>query len=296
MANSLNNPGYLPGNGNTGASPVHAKAALMRPIAVLWRVAWLLFAGLLIVAFSSVVNAKSFTLFTYHDKPPYYLSGVADSPDAIGIYKEFVNYLNRKQNKVQVQLVFQPRKRLEESLQQNRLKGGVLGVNPLWFNDSEKLKYLWSSVFMHDRDVVITRKNKTFNYQHPTDLTGKRLALPRGLYFWGVSELIELNKIWVYETSSDVQNLDMLLLNRVDATITSDLTFKYFIKTRYTQEDFAVLGTPHDQFDRRVLFPRRYDETFQVLEPIIANALSDPEWQAVLKGYHYIPYHQAPYN
>lgn len=79
----------------------------------------------------------------------------------------------------------------------------------------------------------------------------------------------------------------MVLLNRVDATITSQLTFNYFTNTRFSPEKFAVLDTPHDQFERSVLFPRRYENVYQALVPIIANALKDPEWLAVLHQHHY---------
>ena len=240
--------------------------------------------GSFLTAFSVAVEAGEFTLYTYHDKPPYFESTHSGYK---GIYKEFVDYLNNQQSDITVVLSFQPRKRLEDSLHKNKLDGGVLGVNPLWFNDSEKAKYLWSNAFMLDQDVVVTQKTKVFDYKHPKDLIGKRLALPRGLYFWGVSELIVDGKIRVYETSSDLQDLEMVLLDRADATITSQLTFRYFTHNRFSPEQFSVFDTPHDKFERYVLFPRQYNSAYKRLAPVISNAINDPEWLAVLHRYHY---------
>ena len=229
--------------------------------------------------------ANDFTFFTYHDKPPYFENRSIGQSNSPSLYEAFVDYLNNKQSDINVTLVFQPRKRLEESLRKNRLGGGVLGVNPLWFDDREKMKYLWSDAFMLDQDIVVTKLGNEFTYQHPKDLIGKRLALPRGLYFWGVSELIDDKKVEVYETSSDLQDLEMVLLNRADATITSQLTFNYFSNTRYSAEQFSILATPHDQFERHVLFPKRYQNIYQSLAPVIANAINDPEWLSVLQQY-----------
>ncbi len=244
--------------------------------------------GMLIgLALPLSVNANVFTLYTYHDKPPYYENnhhGEASTPPP-GIYKALVDYLNSKQSNWVIKLAFQPRKRLESQLNANRLPGGIIGVNPVWFKDKEKSRYLWSPPFMQDKDVVVTRKSDAFDYQHPNDLVGMRLALPRGLYFWGVTELVNANKIEVYETSSDVQDLQMVLLNRADATITSALTFQHFSRALFKANDFAVLATPHDKFERMILFPKQYETVYRTLAPIIQEAMSDPQWQVILQHY-----------
>ncbi len=230
------------------------------------------------------LRAEVFTLYTYHDKPPYYHNQNAQAHEQ-SIYEDFVAYLNEKQKELKVELFFKPRKRLENQLKEGQLNGGIIGVNPLWFDDQEKKKFLWSSAFMLDKDVVVTQKGNLFAYRHPNDLVGLRLALSRGLYYWGITELAVNKKIIVYETGSDVQNLEMVLLGRVDATITSMLTFNYFSKNKFSPADFSVLETPHDQYERMVLIPQHYERAHHTLESIIRKASDDPEWQNRLKNY-----------
>lgn len=233
--------------------------------------------------FSQVVFAEgersAFSFYAYHDKPPYFDVG---NPEAPAIYSRFIRYLNQHQEKYHISLHFSPRKRLESQLETGHLNGAVIGVHPIWFRDKEKQKYLWSTPFMDDSDVIIVRSDQSFIYRKPEDLIGKRLALPRGLYFYGVSELIAMNKVAVFETGSDLQNLQMIKLQRADATITSLPTYRYFQKKLFNGDDFKVMDIPHDRFTRHILFPKSYRNVFDDLAPSIESSISDPLWREEL--------------
>lgn len=228
-----------------------------------------------------------FTLYAYHDKPPYFVPESSKYNSAEGIYAAFVRLINDRQSTYLVQLRFKPRVRLEDKLNMGALEGAIIGVNPLWFKDGNELRFLWSGAFMWDKDIVVARNDATFTYTKADDLIGKKLALPRGLYFFGVSQLAAAGKLTVFETNSDLQNLQMVSLGRADATITSVLTYEYFTKSHTTNHALQAFDIPHDKYARRMLFPKSQQAAFEVLAPIIEASLRDPVWLATLATYHY---------
>ncbi len=250
--------------------------------------------GLLLCAIAAPsLHAKErFTLYTYHNKPPYFFGAIPagrENTATIGLYRAFVAYLNRQLQDIEVELKFSPRIRLEGSLTDGKLNGAIIGVNPLWFKDKERTRYLWSDAFMQDKDIVVVRAGKAFPYKHPRDLEGKSLALPRGLYFWGVTERIKQGKILVFETNSEVQNLGMVEFGRADATIISILSAEYLFKQRVSQGLLEVLTTPHDEFERMILFPISQKRQFSIINKHIKKALTDKAWLKELAKYHYHP-------
>ncbi len=226
---------------------------------------------------------EQFNFYTYHNKPPYLFSTQRSQEQAGGLYRAYVKYLNALQQDFSIQLVFLPRLRLNRELSQGALQGAVLGVNPVWFNDTDKIKYLWTGAFMADKEVLVVKRGLAFPYAAPKDLIDKSLALPRGAYFFGVSELIVAGKITAFETTSEIQNLEMVEFKRVDATIMSLLTAKYFLSHQFKSSLFEILKVPHDTYQRQVLFPKSQSRVFTKLVKIINQSFTDPVWIAELK-------------
>ena len=243
-----------------------------------------IYIGVSALLMAMVSHAENITFYTYHQKPPYYFQQREQGP---GIYQSLVNYLNSRQTEVQVTLEFRPRKRLELDLNSGRLKGAVVGVSPIWFKDKSETRYLWSAPFMQDRDVIVVRKGQEFPYAHPRDLEGRTLTMPRGHYYWGVTERIKEEKIKVFYTDSDIQDLSMVAYNRADATIISLPTARYLGKKEFEKDWFSILETPHDQYTRRILFPKYYKYEFKKLNSLLRNIQDDPEWLNELKKWGY---------
>jgi len=234
-------------------------------------------------------GAQAFPFYTYHKKPPYTFIGQArpaNNSKQKSLYQAYVDYLNAQQDELYIKLKFLPRLRLESQLRAGELDGAIIGVNPLWFNDKEEIDYLWSAAFMQDQDVIVVRAGGAFPYAKPVDLVGRLLALPRGGYFWGVSELIVAGKIQVFETNTERQNLEMLALGRVHATIMSILSARYFFRHELKGSKFEILNIPHDRFTRRVLFPQYLEARYQRLATIIKKSINDPLWLEELASWH----------
>lgn len=260
---------------------------------------YLLSAPLLVVAaivctlFSwSSWAAETLNVYTYHDKPPYFSHADSQHESSQAettnpqLYRAFIDLINSKQDVWKLELTHLPRKRLDLQIKGDQINGAVMGVNPLWFNDRSKQRYLWSAGFMHDTDVVVVSRDKPIPYQHPDDLTGKTLALQRGLYLWGITEQAAAGNIQILETTSDIQNLKLVTLGRVDATIMSRLTLRHFQRTDAANNQLMALPEPHDRFARHLMFTRQALRAFEQLAPTIDAVSNSAEWQEQLYSYY----------
>ncbi|NLG35675.1 MAG: transporter substrate-binding domain-containing protein [Lentisphaerae bacterium] len=231
---------------------------------------------------------EELVLHTYHDKAPYYSPGLED-PATPGrcIYVDLAVYLNARQRAFQVRIEYLPRARLNRRLEQGDLPGGVIGVHPLWFRDKDRTRHLWTPPFMSDRDVVVVARGRAFPYAHPRDLAGKTVTLPRGLYYWGVTELIAEGKIRGEETERELQNLQKVARGRADATITSIYAFRNMAAAYGLEGQLEILPAAHDEYDRMILLPRGYEKAYAAIEPLLRGALNDPAWLDMLAVHGY---------
>ena len=216
------------------------------------------------VGFCSVSEAFSkeiLNVYTYHNKPPYFDSQYPQRP---GIYKNLLDQLNADQDKFQLQLRYLPRKRLNQALAKDQLDGIVIGVNPLWFKDKKREKYLWSAPFMQDMDIFVT--SGSLENIDTKDFTGLRFSLTRGNYYKGISEEISAGRITLIESQSALQSIQMLSHNRADISILSEATADYY---QVGNLGLSVLNVPHAQFERHLLFPQRFGHALQVLDPLL---------------------------
>jgi polar amino acid transport system substrate-binding protein len=223
--------------------------------------AWFLILSVLMIS-SGMVRASEksqaqevINVYTYHDKPPYLLQDLNENIQS-GIYLKLVSLLNELNPGQRFRLSYLPRIRLESLLKAGKLNGIVIGVNPIWFGDKKKTKYVWSEAFMDDKDIFLVNHESDLDYRDPSDLIGYTIALERGTYYKGITELIKLDQIKLAATNNSQQNLDMLSYHRADITIMSQLTADYFFSHGYAKNKFKVLKKEHDQFQRSILIPK----------------------------------------
>jgi len=221
---------------------------------------------------------KTIKVYTYHDKPPYVINEANTHNIQSGIYLELVSYLNRFDKVNQYSLSYMPRVRLESLLKEERLKGIVIGVNPLWFGDKQRKKYLWSEAFMDDKDIFLVNSNSSLDYKQTDDLVGLTIALERGTYYKGVTELIKQEKMTLAATNSSQQNLNMVAHHRADITIMSQLTANYFFNHGYQRSLFKIFPQAHDHFQRFILIPKSMKQLSQPINHALKSLNKTSDW------------------
>jgi polar amino acid transport system substrate-binding protein len=245
------------------------------------RTTWLWIAACLLCLGMGTARADTVTLYAYHLKPPY----ITDPEKGTGLYFELARRLNQLQSQHHYRTVFLPRKRLESLLEQEQLDGLVLGVNPHWFDDAARHRYAWSSPWIKDRDIVISRSDHPVAYTQPESLLGKRVGLSIGYYYVGLSELADKGQLQRDNSPNETVTLDKLMQGRVDAMVITQRTLNALHKSH---PEYAgkvhIASVPHDVFERYILIPKAQQAILPALNLGLAKLADDPQWQALLKA------------
>ena len=237
----------------------------------------------LLFSFTGFIQAKELVnVYVYHLKPPF----VVDLVKQQGLYFDFSKYMNEASPNYEFHTIFVPRKRITSMLEQGKFDGILLGVNPVWFKDKEETKYLWSDTVLIDRDDFVSLKDNPFEYTQPMSLKGKILGGVRGFYYRGINELVEQKEITRVDTVGEDALLHMLLNKRIDTAIISQSAFKYMTQDEELRSQFHLSKIPHDEFARRILFPKNLEALYQELHPKINAMYSDKLWQNKVSSYH----------
>lgn len=246
-----------------------------------WWSAGLIIAALAIAALGHAAEPVPVVVYAYHLKPPF----IVDAQHEQGLYYDFSAYINRKLGKALLRTEYMPRKRLDQLVQSTDFDGIVIGVNPLWFHDTEEKLYLWTSTLMKDRDELVSPVDRPVNYNGAESLSGKTIGLVNGLYYYGIDEAAAAGQLVREDTNSELQNLTKLRVHRIDATVISRSTFDYLMKHFGGRELYYLSERPHDVFARRILIPYRRRDVYDWLEPLMQNLATDPEWRKIVKSY-----------
>ena len=224
--------------------------------------------------------ATEVILYAYHLKPPY----IVDREKGVGLYYDLARYLNEHVPGYTFRTVYLPRRRLEHDLELGRLNGLVVGVNPNWFKDEARTRYMWTPPILHDDDIVVSLKTRPVKYEGPESLVGKHVGLAMGYYYFGVDELVRANRVRRDDAISEEASLEKLLRERVDAAIVTRRTLDFLLRRHPDwQGRFYVAHTPHDSFDRMVLVPKEFGYLMPDLNAALGPILHDPEWQGMVQ-------------
>ncbi|MFZ6873489.1 substrate-binding periplasmic protein [Undibacterium sp. Di27W] len=221
-------------------------------------------------------------VYSYHLKPPLIL----DQATGRGLYNDMLSYLNKENTGYRFELIYLPRRRLDLLVNSGQLDGLVIGVNPVWFNDKEEQKFLWTLPVMNDIDEVVSSKNRPFEFTGAKSMNGMRIGLVLGYYYFGVNELIAEGKILRDDASSEEHSFRKLMAGRIDAAIISRSNYDYEMKNHpELQGLFHISKNPHDQYDRQILIPLHMTKVQQQINIILRNAANDPIWQKLINAY-----------
>jgi polar amino acid transport system substrate-binding protein len=235
---------------------------------------------LLALAGAAPARAETIIVYTNASFAPLMIDG------GHGLYPDMVDYLNRQNIPgLNFRLEHMPRKRLQVTLEEQKLDGIVIGMMPQWFGDEAQKKYHWTLPFIFDSFVLVSTAAKPFNYDLPAAQDGARIGVTLGYVYPGIDEWIALHKLQRNDAPTEEKNLEKLVLGRVDAVIVAESVLRYFIKTHPLAEKLKVSALPGQQTERRFLVPHPYHEVYERLAPVIRKLKDDPVWQSIRARY-----------
>ncbi|MCF6438663.1 transporter substrate-binding domain-containing protein [Pseudoalteromonas luteoviolacea] len=222
------------------------------------------------------------SLFTYHNKPPY-IESLADKK---GLYFDIVNLLNEFQPKLQYELVLMSKEQIRQQLERNTLAGAVLGVNPLWFDDVDQQKFVWSDPLFYDTDEFVSSIKKPFDYQSQASLHGKKYGGVEGYYYPKLAEAERREKLTRVDAKSEKELLELILQQKLDFAVVSRPTFFYFAKKNGWWTSLSLSHQSHQKYYRAILIPKDNKYQFGPLQKTTGSLPFKKYMKELVSSYH----------
>lgn len=230
-------------------------------------------------SFSQKMDKETFVLYSYH----YHVPFLIDLEKRKGLTFELIDFLNSLDTQYNFEVVFKPRSRLETK--GKIVNKPILWTSPVWFKDKQETKYKWTKALLHDKDVFVSKMK--FEYKSLESLTNLKVIMPRGFYFYGVTEMAKNKKISPIYVENERQSLKMIIQGRGDVAIIghSMLTNLFDHDLKESRNILRISKHPHDEFDRRILFPKKFKKQFKSINDQLKKPKIIKKWKSIIKKY-----------
>ncbi|HZH28242.1 MAG TPA: transporter substrate-binding domain-containing protein [Azospirillaceae bacterium] len=233
----------------------------------------LILAGLLVFLGVSRAWAADVRLLNYYDLPPF-LTGQNQ-----GLTYALASYLTKKSDGKYTFVVENlPRRRFDAVLAEGKPVAVAWAV-PAFVGDKEQAKYKWSPAVLADANVVVSRKDRPFEYTGPESLAGKTLGGVAGYVYGPIDPLVDAGKIKREDAATELLNLRKVTEGRVDATVLAETAANYLIKTEGLSDKLHISATPHSKYDRHVFVAGNDPELADFIAKTVGGMAADPEWK-----------------
>jgi polar amino acid transport system substrate-binding protein len=236
--------------------------------------------ALLLLASLSCSAAEKVILYSQYDFAPFWQNGRGLTPDLAQALTQYSHgrYL------FEVQIL--PRKRLDAILEQPDWQGVVPWVNPPWFHDEAKTRFIWSANMMSDADLIIS--NSLLKYRGPSSLYGKRLGGILGHRYAEIEQGIKDGKIFRDDAPNQESNLKKIQAGRVDVIFVAYSSWGALLQnTPNETRGLIVADQPRSVYQRQLLITPNNPALSKYLLSTVEALNRDPSWQQKLLAYGY---------
>jgi len=242
---------------------------------------------LLLICFSNYSFAFNYPkkseilVYTAHIKSPY----IEDFEEKKGLYFDLLNMMNKNSELFEFKIRNIPRKRLNKYLETGELKGIVIGANPIWYNDTFRKKYLWSKEIFLDKDIIISSKQKAFEYVNAKSSIGKVFVGVRGYHYKEIDKLEAQNLTKRFNVNDEKELLKMVLRKQIDFAIIGDKTYKAaLIKNNKLSNEIHISSIDFSEpMYRYFLIPFRLKKHYIQINELISNTINSNAWDTRCK-------------
>lgn len=234
--------------------------------------------------------AASIEAWTYYPAPPF----LTDQATNAGLTTDLVNYLNKAlAGKYEIRLVLLPRARLNMMLEAGD-KAFVLFVPSAIFGGPNGGTYLWTSPLLADRQELVSRSKKPFEFAGPDSLVGIRFGSMQGHVYPVLAKEMESGKIRSDRATNEGSLISMLMAQHVDVITLPDSAIRYFTSVNpELKKGLSVSKQNLGEYTRHLMFQRGMNKERDDFEQVVRKMGTDPEWRAVLQKYGLDPGRRA---
>lgn len=231
--------------------------------------------------------AEIIEAWSYYLAPPFKLPG----PGETGLSQDLVSYLNRAlKGRYEIRLVHLPRPRLDMMLE-NEQRALVLFAPSVLYGTVKGDRYLWSRPIFEDRQELISRADKPFQFEDPASLRGVQVAGLRGHVYPVIGREVESGLIDLKRYNTESALFGMLLEGRIDVITAPNSTYRYLVAQDPTLGPKLALSRKGlGPFTRHLMFMRGMQRERDDFDAVLRRMPGDPQWLEVLRRYDIEPF------
>lgn len=230
----------------------------------------------------SIARAQEPLVFVTSDYPPYVIE---DSGLAKGIVPDLIRAIF-KDTGIEVEFSFQPWNRGQKSVTQ----GAAFAGFPYVITEQRAEIFDFSDPFVAFIPKFFYKKTQFplgFSWQKLQDFHGYRMGGVRGFWYEPAFNALGLKVNYV---STDLQNMNMLLKERIDFTLIDELVGWHLIKTHFPEQmlAFAVADKPESSTTLHLMVSRNYPNAkalTQVFNQGLKRVKENGHYQEILHNY-----------
>jgi polar amino acid transport system substrate-binding protein len=155
-------------------------------------------------------------------------------------------------------------------------------VNPVWFGDAARTRYIWSAALFTDEDLVILRPGLRLDYQNISSLRGLTLGGVIGHVYADADPEVAAGRMRREDAISMEHTLRKLLLGRVDVAFLSRSGLRWWAGQL---PDLRTSASAASQPRQRhlLLSPRMPAQTRNALLQAVLDMPRNSLWRAMLE-------------
>lgn len=223
-------------------------------------------------------------VLSHYDFPPFHTG-----PGA-GLSYELLDWL-RSELQLASEFSLLPRPRLDRRLAEPGWLGFIPWVNPVWFGDAQRQRYIWSEALMNDEDLVLLRPGLELDYRGPSSLRRLTVGGVNGHVYADIEPEIQAGRILRQDAISTELSLRKLMLGRVDVVFLSRSGLPWW--ARQLPDLLKTVGIaplPRQRFQRYLLLsPHMPAHNRDILLKGVAHMNQSSRWHQVLARYGLSP-------
>jgi polar amino acid transport system substrate-binding protein len=242
---------------------------------------WLIWLGLMCLGLPASA-AQEIQLLTYYNVLPYAVDGVAPADSYTVRLAQWLSQQSAGRYQFVPRQV--PKKRLLHMMTKPNWLGVVAWVNPLWVEDAQRQRYLWSSSLMHDRDLRVSRQADKVVFDQGRPLQSARFGGISGHLYPSLEAQFKAGLLTREDAQNELSNVLKLQHKRVDVILLQASSLSHI---RAEVPDFDrwayVDPQPQAKFERFLFTSRSHPELMAFINQVLPKLMQDPAWVAALR-------------
>jgi len=242
---------------------------------------WLIWLGLMCLGLPASA-AQEIQLLTDYTTRPYAVDGVAPADSYTVRLAQWLSQQSAGRYHFVPRQV--PKKRLLKMLENPNWRGVVAWVNPDWFADPERKRFLWSERVMRDFAVRISRRSDKVVFAQGHPLKSARFGGLSGYVYPHYEADFNSGLLVREDAQNDLSSVLKLKHRRIDLILLQASSLAY-IRTEVADFDqWAYVDPQPDALLERYLFTSHLNaEVMAFINQTLPKLAQDPAWVVYLR-------------